>query len=39
VGTCIKKAATRMAFPAFKAEDGAEEVDVQIPLVLGSGAM
>jgi len=37
VGTCIKKAATRMAFPAFKAEDGAEEVDVQIPLVLGAG--
>jgi predicted Zn finger-like uncharacterized protein len=39
VGTCIKKSATRMVFPAFKAEDGAEEVDVQIPLVLGSGAM
>ncbi|HEX8698424.1 MAG TPA: AgmX/PglI C-terminal domain-containing protein [Myxococcaceae bacterium] len=39
VGTCIKKAATRMAFPAFKAEDGVEEVDLQIPLVLGSGAL
>ncbi len=39
VGACIKKSAMRMAFPAFKAEDGAEEVDVQIPLVLGTGAM
>ena len=39
VGTCIKKAASRMAFPAFKAEDGVEEVDLQIPLVLGSGAL
>jgi predicted Zn finger-like uncharacterized protein len=39
VGECIKKSAKRMVFPAFKAEDGAEEVDLQIPLVLGTGSM
>lgn len=39
MGTCIKNSAVRMVFPAFKAEDGVEEVDLQIPLILGSGAM
>jgi len=39
VGTCIKKSAQKMVFPAFKLEDGAEEVDLEIPLVLTSGAM
>jgi hypothetical protein len=39
VGACIKKSAQKMVFPAFKLEDGAEEVDLEIPLVLTSGAM
>ncbi len=39
VGDCIKKSAKRMVFPAFKAEAGTEDVDLQIPLVLSSGAM
>jgi hypothetical protein len=38
VGDCIKKSAKRMVFPAFKMEDGSE-VDLEIPLVLSSGAM
>jgi hypothetical protein len=39
VGDCIKKSAKRMIFPAFKLEDGGEELDLEIPLVLTSGAM
>jgi hypothetical protein len=39
VGDCIKKSAKRMVFPRFTAEGGAEEVDLEIPLVLSSGAM
>ncbi|MDY7228521.1 AgmX/PglI C-terminal domain-containing protein [Hyalangium rubrum] len=39
VGECIKKGARKMVFPSFKAEDGTEEVELQIPLVLSSGAM
>jgi len=39
VGDCIKKSAKRMVFPAFKLEDGTEEMELQIPLVLTSGAM
>ncbi|MBN1206923.1 MAG: zinc-ribbon domain-containing protein [Myxococcaceae bacterium] len=39
VGDCIKKSARRMVFPRFKAEDGVDEVDLEIPLVLSSGAM
>ncbi len=38
VGECIKKSAKRMVFPAFKMEDGSNEVDLEIPLVLTSGA-
>jgi predicted Zn finger-like uncharacterized protein len=37
VGECIKKSAKRMVFPAFKMEDGSNEVDLEIPLVLSSG--
>ena len=39
VGDCIKKSAKRMVFPAFKSDDGSGEVDLEIPLVLTSGAM
>jgi hypothetical protein len=39
VGDCIKKSAKRMVFPAFKMGDGTGEVDLEIPLVLSSGAM
>jgi predicted Zn finger-like uncharacterized protein len=39
VGDCIKKSAKRMVFPAFKLEDGGEELDLEIPLVLTSGSM
>jgi predicted Zn finger-like uncharacterized protein len=39
VGDCIKKSAKRMVFPAFKLEDGSEDVELQIPLVLTAGAM
>ncbi|MFL5343622.1 MAG: AgmX/PglI C-terminal domain-containing protein [Hyalangium sp.] len=39
VGDCIKKSAKRMVFPAFKTDDGSGEVDLEIPLVLSSGAM
>lgn len=38
VGDCIKKSAKRMVFPAFTLEDGMGEMDVEIPLVLSSGA-
>jgi predicted Zn finger-like uncharacterized protein len=38
VGDCIKKSARRMVFPAFKLEDGSNEVDLEIPLVLTLGA-
>ncbi|ADO74141.1 AgmX/PglI C-terminal domain-containing protein [Stigmatella aurantiaca] len=36
VGDCIKKSAKRMVFPAFEA---GEDVDLEIPLVLSSGAL
>ena len=39
VGDCIKKNAKRMVFPKFTLDDGTEEVELQIPLVLTSGAM
>lgn len=39
VGDCIKKSAKRMVFPKFTLDDGTEEVELQIPLVLTSGAM
>lgn len=39
VGDCIKKSARKMVFPAFNADDGTEEVDLEIPLVLSAGAM
>jgi len=38
VGDCIKKSAKRMVFPAFKLDDGSNEVDLEIPLVLTLGA-
>jgi predicted Zn finger-like uncharacterized protein len=37
VGDCIKRSAKRMVFPAFKLEDGSNEVDLEIPLVLTAG--
>ncbi|SET28228.1 AgmX/PglI C-terminal domain-containing protein [Stigmatella erecta] len=36
VGDCIKKSAKRMVFPPFEA---GEDVDLEIPLVLSSGAL
>jgi predicted Zn finger-like uncharacterized protein len=36
VGDCIKKSAKRMVFPSF---ESGEDVDLEIPLVLSSGAM
>lgn len=39
VGDCIKKNAKRMVFPKFTLDDGTEEIELQIPLVLTSGAM
>jgi hypothetical protein len=38
VGDCIKKSAKRMVFPAFTLNDGSDEMDVELPLVLSSGA-
>jgi hypothetical protein len=37
VGDCIKRSAKRMVFPAFKTDDGSNEMDLEIPLVLTSG--
>jgi hypothetical protein len=37
VGDCIKRSAKRMVFPAFKTDDGANELDLEIPLVLTKG--
>jgi predicted Zn finger-like uncharacterized protein len=37
VGDCIKRSAKRMVFPAFKTEDGSNELDLEIPLVLTAG--